>query len=116
MIGSFLGWQAALMAICLAPFCSLLVAFVKLLCFSRENYIPFGPYLCIGSFAVVVGWPQFWKRGGPIFKNGLSFVLGILLFMVVLTIALAVYRRIKEHLFYADDDVAEDDTEMGTAP
>jgi len=59
MIGVYLGWQPCLMIFFLAPIFGLLVALGTLVLF-RGSHIPYGPYLCLGASAIVVGWVQAW--------------------------------------------------------
>ena len=55
MIGAFLGWQACLMIFFLAPFFGLLVGVLQWV-FHGESEIPYGPYLCLATLAVIVRW------------------------------------------------------------
>ena len=57
MLGSFLGWQPALLIFFLAPFAGLVVGVVKFIV-RRDNEIPYGPFLCLGAAFVIVCWPR----------------------------------------------------------
>lgn len=60
MVGAFLGWQSVLLAFFLfAPIMGLVVAMIKWLSAGGEH-IPYGPYLCLGTAAVVVAWQPIW--------------------------------------------------------
>ncbi|MCA9042455.1 MAG: prepilin peptidase [Planctomycetaceae bacterium] len=55
MIGSFIGWQPAVIVFFLAPFCGAGMAlFVRL--FHGEAAIPYGPYLSLGTIVLLFGW------------------------------------------------------------
>ncbi len=59
MIGSFLGWQAALLAFWLALVVAVAVA-VTCRTFVREGEFAFGPYLAVGTLLVLVTARIFW--------------------------------------------------------
>ncbi len=77
LIGSILGWQAALLTFFLAPFLGLSHAVWKLARFlgkwlrkapfsSADRELAFGPYLSMAAVALVLSWPWFW----PGWANG----------------------------------------------
>lgn len=55
MIGSFLGWQATLMAFALAPVFAVSIGIVSRLCL-RQAALPYGPFLAAGAVAVLFAW------------------------------------------------------------
>lgn len=59
MIGTFTGWQPAVIAFLIAPLAALTIAIAKW-ALHRDREIPFGPYLCLGSAVVIVFWPAVW--------------------------------------------------------
>ena len=72
MIGSFLGWQAAVLTFFIAPFFGLLHALLKVvrMLFKRlaripivgaDREIPFGPYLSLAAVLLLLAWPQIWS-------------------------------------------------------
>jgi leader peptidase (prepilin peptidase)/N-methyltransferase len=72
MIGSFLGWQAAVITFFLAPFLGLghaawrLLSYVKKRimgdeCSGTDREIPYGPYLSMAAAALVFVWPWLWR-------------------------------------------------------
>jgi leader peptidase (prepilin peptidase)/N-methyltransferase len=77
MIGVFLGWQPCLIIFFLAPFAGVVVGLVSLI-LRRGPEIPFGPFLCMATLVVIVGWAAVWEWSSPIFG------LGSLLILVVL--------------------------------
>jgi leader peptidase (prepilin peptidase)/N-methyltransferase len=88
VIGSFLGWQPALIAFVLAPAFAIVALPIQLLA-HRDKYIPYGPYLSLGALATLMGFRWLWGGTGGwggfggIFELGPLFVV-ILLFMAVL--------------------------------
>lgn len=96
MVGAFLGWQAGVVIFFVAPFAGLVAGIFQLL-FFRDNEIPYGPYLCLGTLVVMVRWADVWntKPMGlqELFGAGwfipaalmvVTVLLGILLWMIQL--------------------------------
>ena len=84
-IGSFVGWQPALVIFFVAPFCAIFVAVAAL--FTRKaQEIPYGPYLSIGTVVVLVFWRRLWPPAERIFQLGVLVVI----FAVVVPLLLAV--------------------------
>lgn len=97
MIGAFLGWQAALLAFFLAPFCAIPLNLVMLL-FRGQSQIAFGPYLAAGAALVIVFWAPLWQRAELYFRYAplLFGVLGLML--AAMGTLLAIWRPIRERL------------------
>ncbi|MDR3619183.1 MAG: prepilin peptidase [Paludisphaera borealis] len=80
MIGSFLGWQAAVLTFFLAPFFGLAHALFKLTTYlqkrlrggqlsSADREIPFGPYLSMAAVALLLSWNWLWPYwAGDLFE------------------------------------------------
>ncbi len=84
MIGSFLGWQPAVMVFAIAPVIALLVvAFTWL--FFPQRVIPYGPYLSLATLVVILGWKWLWE----VFQN--VFELGPLLPFFALSMVVGLY-------------------------
>ena len=95
MIGSFIGWQGGMIVFFLAPGAGLLIGILQLL-FRRDQYIPYGPFLCLATLAVLVYWADIWHETRSLFELGL-FLPGILLgCMAAMAVMLTVWRIIKE--------------------
>lgn len=73
MIGSFLGWQAAVLTFFIGPFFGLAHALAKVIVYvgkrisgvktsSADREIPFGPYLSMAALALLLSWPWLWPR------------------------------------------------------
>lgn len=67
MIGTFLGWQAALFVFFLAPLAGVVVGVLRLLLF-RDHELPYGPFLCLATLAVMVHWGGIWGWARPMFE------------------------------------------------
>lgn len=59
MLGAFIGWQPVILAFFIAPLTGLVIGVLNLL-IRRDNMIPYGPFLCAGTFVVLVAWPPLW--------------------------------------------------------
>jgi prepilin signal peptidase PulO-like enzyme (type II secretory pathway) len=95
MIGAFLGWQPCLMIFFLAPFFGLLVGLLQWIGHG-ESEIPYGPYLCLATLAVIVRWRDLWNWGEGIFAISwlvpTVLVLGLVL-MAIMLLAMRMLRR-----------------------
>lgn len=98
MVGTFLGWQACLIIFFLAPFAGLLVGLLQFLLRS-DDVIPYVPYLCLGTVAVVVGWAPIWNWAQPIFATSWLVPLVLAVCLTLLGVMLAIWRIIKSALF-----------------
>ena len=61
MIGTFLGWQAAVVIFFLAPFTGSVIAIIQLLVY-RKHDIPYGPFLASAALVCIVAWPTIWPQ------------------------------------------------------
>ncbi len=69
LIGAFVGWQGALIVFFVAPFLGLVNGVLQWT-LHREPEIPYGPYLCLATFFVILKWPWLWDRGYDLFALG----------------------------------------------
>jgi prepilin signal peptidase PulO-like enzyme (type II secretory pathway) len=69
MIGAFVGWQPCFIIFFLAPFAALAVGLLRLILF-RQREIPFGPFLCLPTLALIVFWDSMWQRTQNVFTLG----------------------------------------------
>ena len=87
--------------------------------FSRDDVIPYGPFLCLGSLVVVVRWTDFWTLNiQDIFQYGWLIAVVLAVSFAMLGVMLAVWQQIKMRLFGYDDsgddfDDDSDDDEEG---
>ena len=108
MVGTFLGWQACLIAFFLAPFAALLVGIAQFV-FRRDDVIPYGPFLCMASAAVVVGWAPIWVWAQDLFAAGALVPAVLVLCLVLLGVMLAIWQTIKTILFGGRDASTRDE-------
>lgn len=91
-LGGFLGWQATLLALAIAPVLGIGHALISHL-FGRVQMIPFGPSLGVASYLVAWLWPAIWPRARFVFSDlwtlstlgllaGTGLVVGLLLLRV----------------------------------
>ena len=59
MIGSFFGWQVVWIAFFLAPFFGMLFVLI-VWAITRDNSLPFGPYLCAATVFCMLNWNGLW--------------------------------------------------------
>jgi leader peptidase (prepilin peptidase)/N-methyltransferase len=99
MIGSFLGWQAAILVFLLAPIAGLTVG-VMIRLLTGKTYLPYGPWLSLAAFFVLFRWKWIWEHIRLIFSDwlGLSILAGIggIGFVVLLGLV-RLYRAIPVH-------------------
>jgi leader peptidase (prepilin peptidase)/N-methyltransferase len=70
MIGAFVGWQSTFLIFFMAPFSALVIALIQWLA-TRDHYIAFGPYLCLSTLILLVGWDAIWHGWAmPMFELG----------------------------------------------
>lgn len=94
VIGTWLGWQPALLTCCLGVLVGL-VHGVVLYALARDNELPFGPSLCAGAALVTVFWRPLWAWLGPVFDRPLE-VAAVAAAVVVLTaLTLAAWWRLR---------------------
>ena len=93
MIGAFVGWQACVMIFFLAPCLGVLIAGSRW-ALGRGREIPYGPFLCLATLLVIVGWRRFWDRFIDVFQP-LYMLPGVLLVgFVVMFILLSLWQLV----------------------
>src|SRR3954468_1495401 len=98
MVGTFLGWQACLIAFFMAPFAGLVVGIMQFIS-RRDDVIPYGPFLCLASAAVVVLWAPIWIWAQPMFEHGALVPLVLIVCLTMLGLMLALWQMIKTFIF-----------------
>jgi Flp pilus assembly protein protease CpaA len=94
MAGAWLGWQACLLACCLAVFIGLghgLAQFV----FRQENELPFGPSLCLALMIVVVTWKLLWERAEVFFSRPGELAVVVMAVILLTAVSLAMWQRFR---------------------
>lgn len=67
MIGTYLGWQPAFIIFFVAPMAALVICLPSWL-FGTREMLPYGPYLCAATMAVVLAWGPIWDRAADHFQ------------------------------------------------
>lgn len=94
MVGTFLGWQATVAAFFIAPVFALLTVIFTAF-FRRDPYIPYGPYLSLGTLTTILTWKWLWGAFQRLFQLG-PLLIPLLLFMIVfMTLLLLVMQGLK---------------------
>lgn len=101
MIGAFIGWQAVLIAFFFGAIAGLVVGLTQWLV-NRENVIPYGPFLCLGSLTMVLFWAPIWNYFGVFFETPWLVPTAIALCLPPLPILLYGLRWLRERLFGVD--------------
>lgn len=102
MIGSFMGWQAAILVFFLAPVFALLVVaglFVYRLVVRpqsrQEQEIPYGPYLSLAALALLFDWRNAWPAMQPLFSLGPLLPVVAIMLVVLLIASLLMVQGLK---------------------
>jgi leader peptidase (prepilin peptidase)/N-methyltransferase len=102
MIGSFMGWQAAILVFFLAPVFALLVVaglfLYRLLVrpqSRQEQEIPYGPYLSLAALVLLFDWRNVWPAMQPLFSLGPLLPMVAVLLIVLLIASLLIVQGLK---------------------
>ena len=100
MIGTFIGWQASLIAFALAPMTAIVIVLVQY-ALTRNRVVAFGPYLCAGTIVTILFWPLLWSEFGVVaFGLGPKILFTILISLLLIMWAmLLIWGWIKRNLF-----------------
>jgi leader peptidase (prepilin peptidase) / N-methyltransferase len=98
MVGTFLGWQACLIAFFLAPPAGIVIGIAQFVT-RRDDVIPYGPFLCLGSAATVVFWGPIWMWAQPLFEVGPLVPAVLTVCLLLMGFMLGIWRLIKLFLF-----------------
>jgi prepilin signal peptidase PulO-like enzyme (type II secretory pathway) len=93
MIGTFLGWQPCLIVFFLAPVAGLVVGVLRLILW-RDKEIPYGPFLCLATLFLIVGWRAVWDRTEAVFALGGGVLLLMLGCLALMGLMLGAWRLI----------------------
>jgi leader peptidase (prepilin peptidase)/N-methyltransferase len=92
MIGTFIGWQGALVVFFLGA-CLALVVGVFRWVLHRHNELPFGPSLCLATAIVVLGWPTVWSGLNPYFDLGWILLAVLAVCLLLMGVMLWIYAQ-----------------------
>lgn len=94
MVGSFLGWQVSVAGFLFSTVVGCGVAVLRLV-WSRQAEIPYGPYLSMGTLAVLFGWNRVWPPFERVFSTGVLLVPVGLIMLAGMGLLLAAMQWIK---------------------
>ncbi|MCG8451495.1 MAG: A24 family peptidase [Pirellulales bacterium] len=99
MIGAFLGWQAGVIIFFVSPFAGLVVGIVQAIA-RRDDVIPYGPFLCLGTLFVMVQWPAVWNPAmKDLFQVGWLVPVVLVVCFGLLAVMLVIWQQVKKRLF-----------------
>jgi prepilin signal peptidase PulO-like enzyme (type II secretory pathway) len=101
MVGTYLGWQAGVIIFFVAPFAGLVVGILQAIS-RRDDVIPYGPFLCLGSLAVMVRWGTIWSGVQDVFQVWWLVPAVMVVCMGLLGGLLLMWRIVKARLFGSD--------------
>jgi prepilin signal peptidase PulO-like enzyme (type II secretory pathway) len=97
MVGTFVGWQSGIMIFFLAPFFGLAAGVLQLI-LRRDQYIPYGPFLCLATGLLVVRWADVWEWGRGVFFMGWLIPAALAVCFGVLALMLTGLHLVREAL------------------
>lgn len=99
MIGAFVGWQASILIFFLAPIAGMLLWILNA-AVGRGREFPYGPYLCLATFLLVVFWGKVWTEAGPYYFE-LGWWIGVIMIvcLIMLGVLLGLWRWIRSRVF-----------------
>ncbi|NLE40100.1 MAG: prepilin peptidase [Pirellulaceae bacterium] len=98
MIGVYVGWQASILIFFFAPLAAVAVGLVVLV-LQRNNVIPYGPFLCLATLAVLLGWADLWNHVSPYFAQRWLVPGALACCLFLLPVLLAIWLAIKRLIF-----------------
>jgi prepilin signal peptidase PulO-like enzyme (type II secretory pathway) len=101
MVGTYLGWQNGLLIFFLAPVFALLVGLFQLI-FHGEKLIPFGPFLCLATLAILVRWPHVWEAFHHVFDWWQLLLIALVVCFVLMVLLLWLIQLLKRALGWGE--------------
>ena len=93
MVGAWLGWQASVLAAFLGVLFGIVHGVAQIVR-HRENELPFGPSLCAGTVAIVVGWRWAWLASSESFAQPGQLAMVVVSVVAGTALSLAVWSRL----------------------
>lgn len=94
MIGSVIGWQPVLAVFMFAPMLAIVFAIVSWIV-TRDNMIPYGPFLSGAAVILLLSWPATWPLAKRFFDMGPVLLLLGVLMVLLMTVSLQFVQVIK---------------------
>lgn len=103
MVGAFIGWQAVVVSLVFAMISACVISIIMFIV-TRDNQLPFGPYLCLGALLAILFWDSTYNQ---YFAFELMVMGDVLLWMSIvflglLGVTLFAWRQVKIRLIYRD--------------
>ena len=98
MIGTFVGWQASLAIFFIAPMFGLFLGVAQLV-LRRDTEIPYGPFLCMATLAVILRWHALWEWLSPVFGIAWLVPVAVVFCMLLMAVLLGMWRIVQRMLF-----------------
>lgn len=108
-IGSFIGWQPAVIVFFLAAICAMVSVIVGLV-FQRRREIPYGPYLSLATVLLILFWDHIWPYAKGYFDLGIGIFFVAVVMCVALFASLLMLQGVKRILgipLYYTEEYAE---------
>ena len=102
MVGTFVGWQGALIIFFLAPLAAIVLGILQVVA-GRGQVIPYGPFLCLATLFLLVAWPAVWTRTAHAFEVAWAVPACLTVCLVLMALLLTPYRWLKEWWLGAPD-------------
>jgi prepilin signal peptidase PulO-like enzyme (type II secretory pathway) len=102
MAGTWLGWQACLLACLLGVFIGLVHGLSQLV-LRAESELPFGPSLCLGLAAVIILWRPLWELASPQFERPMEMAVVAALVISLTAITLWAWARFRGSAAHPED-------------
>ena len=96
MVGTFVGWQASVVTFFVAAVMGVVVGLLQAVLL-RDDEIPYGPSLCLGTLVVVVSWAYVWNNTWFAFHFGMlvpAVMIGCVLLMGPMLVAIQPLKRL----------------------
>lgn len=94
MIGSVIGWQPVLAVFMFAPMLAIVFAIVSWIV-TRDNMIPYGPFLSGAAVLLLLSWPNTWPLAKRFFDMGPILLLLSVLMVLLMTVSLQFVQIVK---------------------
>ena len=94
MVGSVVGWQPVTAIFFVAPVLAIVAALVAWLT-KRDRQIPYGPWLSLATFLLLMAWTIFWPFANRVFDMGTFVPLMALIMALSLAASLQLIQLVK---------------------
>jgi leader peptidase (prepilin peptidase)/N-methyltransferase len=114
MVGSVIGWQAAVVVFFIAPILAIFAAVVAWVT-QRDREIPYGPWLSAAALALILGWQSIWPLAERVYDMGMFVPLIALGMFVSLIACLQGIQIVKRLLGFSTAGPVQDEAGWSSA-